>query len=35
MIEFLTIQVRIGKITLEQIPEKYRAAVAAMLEAES
>lgn len=27
MIEFLVIQIKLGKITLEQIPEKYREAV--------
>ena len=24
MIEFLVIQIKLGKITLEQVPEKYR-----------
>ena len=32
MIEFLALQVRMGKITLEQVPERYRAAVSALLE---
>ena len=27
MIKFLVTQIRLGKITLEQVPEKYRAAV--------
>lgn len=27
MVEFLAIQVRLGRITLEQVPEKYREAV--------
>lgn len=27
MIKFLALQVRLGKITLEQVPEKYRDAV--------
>lgn len=27
MIEFLVIQIKLGKITLEQVPEKYREAV--------
>ena len=27
MIEFLIIQIKLGKITLEQVPEKYREAV--------
>lgn len=31
MIKFFAIQVRLGKITLEQVPEKYREAVAAAL----
>jgi hypothetical protein len=32
MIDFLALQVRMGKITLEQVPERYRAAVQALLE---
>lgn len=31
MVKFFAIQVRLGKITLEQVPEKYREAVAAAL----
>ena len=27
MINFLVIQIRLGKITLEQVPEKYRESV--------
>ena len=27
MIDFLVVQVKLGKITLEQVPEKYRADV--------
>ena len=27
MIKFLTIQIRLGNITLEQVPQKYRADV--------
>lgn len=27
MINFLVIQIKLGKVTLEQIPEKYRADV--------
>ena len=27
MIKFLVMQIRLGKITLEQVPEKYRAEV--------
>ena len=27
MVKFLAIQVKLGKITIEQIPEKYRNAV--------
>lgn len=27
MIKFLALQVRIGRITIEQVPEKYRDAV--------
>lgn len=32
MVKFLVLQIRLGKITLEQVPEKYRAAVLAALE---
>lgn len=28
MIKFFVIQIKLGKITLEQVPEKYRQAVA-------
>ena len=31
MIEFLAMQVRLGKITLEQVPERFRADVEAVL----
>ena len=34
MITFLAIQVRIGRITIEQVPDKYRAAVEALLTTE-
>lgn len=34
MIKFLATQVRLGKITLEQIPITYRAAVEAALQEE-
>lgn len=27
MIDFLVIQIKLGKITLEQVPEKYKEAV--------
>ena len=27
MVKFLVLQIRLGKITLEQVPEKYRASV--------
>lgn len=30
MIKFLALQVRMGRITLAQVPEKYRAAVKAL-----
>ena len=33
MIRFLVLQMRMGKITLAQVPEKYRAAVAEALNA--
>lgn len=32
MVKFLVLQIRLGKITLEQVPEKYRDAVLAALE---
>lgn len=32
MIEFLVIQVRLGRIALEQVPEQYRSDVEARLE---
>ena len=31
MIEFLAIQVRLGRITIEQVPEKYQAEVEVIL----
>lgn len=31
MVKFFEIQVRIGRITLEQVPEEYRSAVQEML----
>lgn len=31
MIKFLALQVRMGRITLAQVPEKYRVAVKAFL----
>ena len=31
MAEFLAVQVRLGKITLEQVPEKYRVEVESTL----
>ena len=31
MIKFLVLQIKMGKITLEQVPEKYRAEVEALL----
>jgi hypothetical protein len=31
MAQFLAIQIRLGKITIEQIPEKYRAEVEEIL----
>ena len=33
MIKFLAIQVKLGKITIEQVPERYREAVRRELEA--
>jgi hypothetical protein len=32
MIQFLALQVRMGKITIEQVPATYREAVEALLE---
>nr|DAH51769.1 MAG TPA: Protein of unknown function (DUF3283) [Caudoviricetes sp.] len=32
MVKFLAIQVRLGKITIEQVPERYREAVRKELE---
>lgn len=32
MVKFLVIQVKLGKITIEQIPERYREAVRKELE---
>lgn len=32
MIEFLALQVRLGKITIERVPERYREAVKAVVE---
>ena len=34
MIEFLVLQVRMGKTSVEQLPEKYRSAVLARLSEE-
>lgn len=34
MIKFLVLQVKLGKITIDQIPEKYREAVRLELESE-
>ncbi len=31
MIQFLVLQIKLGKITLEQVPEKYREEVEKML----
>lgn len=33
MVQFLTLQVRMGRITLSQVPAKYREAVRATLNA--
>lgn len=33
MIDFLVVQVKLGKITIEQVPEKYRADVEKKLNA--
>ena len=35
MIKFLVLQIKLGKITIEQVPEKYREAVKAELEGDS
>ena len=32
MIQFLVIQVKLGRITIDQVPEKYRDAVRAAME---
>ncbi len=32
MIQFLVIQVKLGRITIDQVPEKYREAVRAAME---
>lgn len=32
MIKFLTLQVRMGRISIDQVPEQYREAVKAALE---
>lgn len=32
MIQFLVIQIKLGRITIDQVPEKYREAVIAALE---
>lgn len=34
MVEFLVLQVKMGKITLDQVPEKYREAVNSRLSVE-
>ena len=31
MVEFLILQIKLGKITLEQVPEKYRKEVSSKL----
>ena len=31
MVKFLALQVRLGRITIEQVPEEYRDAVRAMV----
>lgn len=31
MAQFLAVQIRLGKITIDDVPEKYRAAVEAIL----
>ena len=35
MIQFLAIQIRLGRITIDDVPEKYRADVEAWMEAEN
>ncbi len=35
MIKFFVVQIRLGRITLEQVPEKYREAVNEALAAET
>ena len=35
MTQFFVIQIKLGKLTLEQVPEKWRAAVKAALECEA
>ena len=35
MIEFLALQVKLGKITIERVPERYREAVAAVVAGDS
>lgn len=32
MIQFLVIQIKLGRITIDQVPEKYREAVRAAME---
>jgi hypothetical protein len=32
MVKFFVIQIKLGKITVDDVPEKYREAVIAMLE---
>ena len=32
MIEFLVMQIKLGKITIEQVPEKYREEVKAQID---
>lgn len=32
MIQFLVIQIKLGRITIDQVPEKYREAVIAAME---
>lgn len=34
MVDFLVLMVKLGKITIEQVPEKYRTAVLALIPAE-
>jgi len=34
MAKFLYLQIKLGKITLEEVPEKYKEAVAKLLEAD-